>query len=194
MQFAQNQYTKRFIECINYLRENKLVDNYADITRDLDYAKQSLSQILNGKINVTMDLVSKFCTKYGLSVNYILLGDGNITTSQNKGQVVGSGNGSGNENNQDIKQHLDRLKNYELNVLPNVLPNHDYQVKLSGNISGNTVNEPAPTYGNAGKKEEGLKELSTALKAYMEANNALMAYISTLEAKLSNYEGNNDSS
>jgi transcriptional regulator with XRE-family HTH domain len=145
----------------------------------LGVSKAAISQLEVGTTALSMDLLYKIVKQFGITYDYLIDGidhlnsntkqsiaisDLNNKNFKDKGQVTGSGKGSGKE------------------------------YKQPENAGFNISNEPQPSYGNAGKKEEGLKELSSALKAYMEANNALMAYISTLEAKLGNYEGNNNTS
>lgn len=122
MQFVQNQYTIRFVEAVNFLITKGFVKNRAQICRDLDYIEQSFSQIMNGRINITMDLLSKSFSVYNVSPMFILSGEGSIIVQSKElnmmhepqseyktGQVIRSGNGSGNGEKGQENAHLKLL-------------------------------------------------------------------------------------
>ncbi len=68
--------TQRFIKCHDKLRDDNRVRSSRQFAVMLDYLPQSLSEILKGRRDVTIELLRKAVEKYKISPNYLLTGEG----------------------------------------------------------------------------------------------------------------------
>ncbi len=68
--------TQRFIKCHDKLRDDNRVRSSRQFAVMLDYLPQSLSEILKGRRDVTIELLRKAVEKYKISPAYLLTGDG----------------------------------------------------------------------------------------------------------------------
>ena len=68
--------TQRFIKCHNKLREENRVRSSRQFAISLDYLPQSLSEILKGRRDVTIELLRKAVEKYKVNPAYIYTGEG----------------------------------------------------------------------------------------------------------------------
>ena len=68
--------TKRFIKCHNKLREDNRVRSSRQFALSLEYLPQSLSEILKGRRDVTIELLRKAVEKYKINPVYIYTGEG----------------------------------------------------------------------------------------------------------------------
>ncbi len=68
--------TQRFIKCHNKLREDNRVRSSRQFAMSLDYLPQSLSEILKGRRDVTIELLRKAVEKYKINPVYIYTGEG----------------------------------------------------------------------------------------------------------------------
>lgn len=68
--------TQRFIKCHNKLREDKVVRSSRQFALALDYLPQSLSEILKGRRDVTIELLRKAVELYKINPVYIYTGEG----------------------------------------------------------------------------------------------------------------------
>ncbi len=68
--------TKRFIECHNKLKEDNRVRSSRQFALSLDYLPQSLSEILKGRRDVTIELLRKAIEKYAINPVFIFTGEG----------------------------------------------------------------------------------------------------------------------
>lgn len=71
-----NIVTQRFIKCHDKLREENRVRSSRQFALSLDYLPQSLSEILRGRRDVTIELLRKSVEKYKINPVYIFTGDG----------------------------------------------------------------------------------------------------------------------
>ncbi len=71
-----NIVTQRFIKCHNKLREDNQVRSSRQFALSLDYLPQSLSEILKGRRDVTIELLRKAVEKYKINPVYIYTGEG----------------------------------------------------------------------------------------------------------------------
>ena len=79
--------TRRFIECLNHLKEENKIKSFRQFALSLEYAPQSLSDILNGKRDVTIELLRKAAEKYEINTTYLFTGGGSHTQ---KSAIIGS--------------------------------------------------------------------------------------------------------
>ena len=71
-----NIVTQRFIKCHDFLKENGRVKSSRQFAISLDYLPQSLSEILKGRRDVTIELLRKSVEVYKISPVFIYIGDG----------------------------------------------------------------------------------------------------------------------
>ena len=71
-----NIVTQRFIKCLEKIREDNRVRSSRQFALSLDYLPQSLSEILQGRRDVTIDLVRKAVEVYRFSPMYLFSGEG----------------------------------------------------------------------------------------------------------------------
>ncbi|MFK7936507.1 MAG: helix-turn-helix transcriptional regulator [Saprospiraceae bacterium] len=68
--------TQRFIKCHNKLKEEGRVRSSRQFALSLDYLPQSLSEILKGRRDVTIELLRKAVEEFKINPTYIYTGDG----------------------------------------------------------------------------------------------------------------------
>ncbi|RME96629.1 MAG: LexA family transcriptional regulator [Bacteroidetes bacterium] len=71
-----NIVTQRFIKCHNQLKSDGVVRSSRQFALSLNYLPQSLSEILKGRRDVTIELLRQAILKYKLNPVYIFTGDG----------------------------------------------------------------------------------------------------------------------
>ena len=78
--------TQRFIKCHNKLRENKTVKSSRQFAVDIDYLPQSLSEILKGRRDVTIEVLRKSVEAFNINPIYLFTGEGTmfLTGEDNK--------------------------------------------------------------------------------------------------------------
>ncbi|MCC6724204.1 MAG: helix-turn-helix transcriptional regulator, partial [Saprospiraceae bacterium] len=78
--------TDRFIKCHNKLREDGKVRSSRMFALTLDYLPQSLSEILKGRRDVTIELLRKAVEEYNINPGYLFTGEGTmfLTGEENK--------------------------------------------------------------------------------------------------------------
>ena len=77
-----NVVTQRFIKCHNKLREDKRIKSSRQFALSLEYLPQSLSEILKGRRDVTIELLRKSVERYQMNPVYIYTGDGPMFMSE----------------------------------------------------------------------------------------------------------------
>lgn len=73
--------TDRFINCHNKLREDGKIRSSRMFAITLDYLPQSLSEILKGRRDVTIELLRKAVEEYSLNPVYLFTGEGTMFMS-----------------------------------------------------------------------------------------------------------------
>ena len=74
--------TQRFIKCHDKLREENRVRSSRQFALSLDYLPQSLSEILKGRRDVTIELLRKAVEHYKINPVYIYTGEGPMFMSE----------------------------------------------------------------------------------------------------------------
>lgn len=69
-----NTVTKRFLDCFEQLKLTNKVRSGRQFAVSLDYLPQSFSEIVNGRREVTVELLRKATEQYGLNPAYLLMG------------------------------------------------------------------------------------------------------------------------
>ncbi len=78
-----NIVTQRFIKCHDKLKEEKRVRSSRQFAISLDYLPQSLSEILKGRRDVTIELLRKAIEKFKINPIFIYTGKGPMFMSDN---------------------------------------------------------------------------------------------------------------
>ncbi len=78
-----NIVSQRFIKCLAKLRELGRVRSSRQFALSLDYLPQSLSEILKGRRDVTIELLRKAVEEYQFSPVYIFTGEGTMFLTEN---------------------------------------------------------------------------------------------------------------
>lgn len=65
---------EKFIKRMDFLMNDVLKITGYRIKNDLGMSLSGVYSIMNGKVKPGMDFISKFCTFYGVSANYFILG------------------------------------------------------------------------------------------------------------------------
>ncbi|MEM1214793.1 MAG: peptidase S24 [Bacteroidota bacterium] len=71
-----NLVTQRFIKCHDKLKSDGVVRSSRQFAMSVDYLPQSLSEILKGRRDATVELLRKTIEKYKISAAYLFTGDG----------------------------------------------------------------------------------------------------------------------
>jgi hypothetical protein len=74
--------TQRFIKCHDKLRADNRVRSSRQFALSLDYLPQSLSEILKGRRDVTIELLRKAVEKYKINPIYVYTGEGPMFMSE----------------------------------------------------------------------------------------------------------------
>jgi phage repressor protein C with HTH and peptisase S24 domain len=74
--------TQRFIKCHDKLKEDNRVRSSRQFAMSLEYLPQSLSEILKGRRDVTIELLRKAIMKYKMNPVYIFTGEGPMFMSE----------------------------------------------------------------------------------------------------------------
>ena len=80
-----NIVTQRFVKCHNVLKEENQVRSSRQFALSLEYLPQSLSEILKGRRDVTIELLRKAIKKYKINPVYIFTGEGPMFMSEEGG-------------------------------------------------------------------------------------------------------------
>jgi phage repressor protein C with HTH and peptisase S24 domain len=73
-----NIVTKRFVSCIEYLKEENRVKSVRQFALQVDYHPQNLSDIMKGKRDVTLELLKNAIETFNINPNYIFTGEGSM--------------------------------------------------------------------------------------------------------------------
>lgn len=68
--------TKRFVQCVDHLKENDAIRSVRQFSQSLDYLPQSMGEILKLKRDVTLELLRKAIEAYHLNPNFLFMGSG----------------------------------------------------------------------------------------------------------------------
>lgn len=74
---TKEEINKRFITAVTAIMTNKLVSSKAGLAESLGVKPAKFSEILNGRMNVGIDMIAKMCDFYEVSPDWLLLSRGN---------------------------------------------------------------------------------------------------------------------
>lgn len=69
---------ERINKAIIILKQDKIIKNNDDLAKILGYNKSSISEITNGKVPLSDKFIKIFCSEFGIDINFILKGEGDI--------------------------------------------------------------------------------------------------------------------
>ncbi len=72
--------TKRFTQCVEYLKENDRIRSIRQFSQNLDFQPQSMGEILKLKRDVTLELLRKAIEAYNFNPNFLFSGLGEMIT------------------------------------------------------------------------------------------------------------------
>ncbi len=78
--------TQRFIKCHNTLKEEKRIRSSRQFAISLDYLPQSLSEILKGRRDVTVELLRRSIETYKINPVYVMTGEGPLFMTEDDRQ------------------------------------------------------------------------------------------------------------
>ncbi|MGB3548936.1 MAG: S24 family peptidase [Saprospiraceae bacterium] len=78
--------TQRFIKCHNTLKEEKRIRSSRQFALSLDYLPQSLSEILKGRRDVTVELLRRSIETYKINPVYVMTGEGPLFMTEDDRQ------------------------------------------------------------------------------------------------------------
>lgn len=83
----KNVVTRRFVACHNYLKKEKKIKSSRQFALSLDYLPQSLSEILKGRRDVTIEILRKGVEIYGMNPHFLLTGEGSLFLDKRSGEA-----------------------------------------------------------------------------------------------------------
>lgn len=72
--------TKRFTQCVEYLKEHDRIRSIRQFSQNLDFQPQSMGEILKLKRDVTLELLRKAIEAYNFNPNFLFSGLGEMIT------------------------------------------------------------------------------------------------------------------
>ena len=79
---------RRFVEAINYLLDNKLVDSKGGFAVRMKISGTKLSEILNFRMKAGTELLARMCQEFKISSIWLLTGEGTMLRKQEKLESV----------------------------------------------------------------------------------------------------------
>ncbi len=80
--YMNNVVSQRFIKCVNKLKESGIIPSYRQFSISLDYQPQNFHEIVNGKRDVTIELLRRAVETYQFNAEYIFSGKGSLFNNQ----------------------------------------------------------------------------------------------------------------
>ncbi|MDD2412324.1 MAG: hypothetical protein PHR79_05350 [Bacteroidales bacterium] len=77
-EITKDTINQRFKIAVNLLIKEKLAKNKAEIAEKLNSSPQKFSEILNNRMNVSIEMISRSVIEYQINPYYILTGDGDV--------------------------------------------------------------------------------------------------------------------
>jgi transcriptional regulator with XRE-family HTH domain len=74
---------ERIKQAIIHLKVKKIIKTQEEIAKKTGYNKSSVSEILNGKVQLSKNFILIFCSTFAVNVDYITKGEGEIFKTPN---------------------------------------------------------------------------------------------------------------
>jgi hypothetical protein len=120
----RNPINQRFINCVNFLLEQKIFSKKGDIAKKLNIKNAKFSEILNLRMNVGIEEIIEICEIYNFNLYYIVTGKGEML---NPNSLTGVAEPTENHIKAgptldiDLKDELIMMQKKEINRLENAL-------------------------------------------------------------------------
>lgn len=103
---------QRFIVAVEYLISTKMVVYQGDIAKKLEIKPSRMTEIMKGRMNVALDVVIIFCNEFGISLDWMFVGEGEMlkTGQVNKPEKSFTGMHFNDENEQIIESQANTIK------------------------------------------------------------------------------------
>lgn len=85
---TKEEINKRFRMAVIAIMTNKLISSKAGLAESLGVKPAKFSEILNGRMNVGIDMIARMCDFYGVSPDWLLLSRGNNVFRQMTKQAI----------------------------------------------------------------------------------------------------------
>ena len=132
---------ERFIFLVNYIISEKVAKNKAEIAQILDVKPSKFSEILNKRMNVGIDMIVNICSRFGISVEWVLTGNGDMLQKNVSQSIIGDNNmqAGKNINSQPNELFLAKIKLLEQRIVEqeNQINEKDIQINKLLNILSN---------------------------------------------------------
>lgn len=96
--FTKEEINRRFNAAVIAIMTNKLVSSKTGLAESLGVKPAKFSEILNGRMNVGVDMIARMCDFYDISPDWLLLSRGNKVFRQTPKQAIWV-----DDNNLDMK-------------------------------------------------------------------------------------------
>ncbi|MBT8229589.1 MAG: peptidase S24 [Bacteroidia bacterium] len=83
-----NQVSKRFIECIKVLKKEGDVRSFRQFAIAIDIHPQCISDVITGKREVSVDMISKSLQHFNINPNYLYTGKGAMILDENETSII----------------------------------------------------------------------------------------------------------
>ncbi|TVQ50581.1 MAG: peptidase S24 [Saprospirales bacterium] len=130
--------SKRFVQSLKKLKEKGVIKSFRQFAISVDYLPQSLSEVVNGRRDVTIDLLYKSIGEYQLNPSYLFAGKGDMICKNGNGNfreltIVSDQHGRENIVHVPVPAQAGYASGMPLQVLKEELPVYslpDYQYKM----------------------------------------------------------------
>ena len=120
---SKEEINRRFITAVTAIMTNKLISSKTGLAESLGVKPAKFSEILNGRMNVGIDMIARMCDYYEVSPDWLLLSRGNNVFRQMAKQAIWIDDD--NLNTEYTEGEMPDSKNPEeskLGVTPNTTP------------------------------------------------------------------------
>lgn len=85
---SKEEINRRFIAAVTAIMTNKLISSKTGLAESLGVKPAKFSEILNGRMNVGVDMIARMCDFYDVSPDWLLLSRGNNVFRQMAKQAI----------------------------------------------------------------------------------------------------------
>ncbi|EMY3483762.1 hypothetical protein FPG87_12565 [Flavobacterium psychrophilum] len=100
----------RFVEAVEFIIYSDNGDNKSKVAAVLDLKPSTFSEILKKRTNVSAELISIFCLYYNISVEWIMIGKGEMTKDWRFSEDDTTVDNQDLENHIKLKEDFEKLK------------------------------------------------------------------------------------
>ena len=97
-----NVVTDRFVKCHDFLKEKGIIKSTRQFAQSLNYAPQSMSEILKKRRDIPIEILRKAVELFDLNPNYLFSGEGEFLAELSKPELKTLAVVTDNEQNEKI--------------------------------------------------------------------------------------------